>query len=354
VELTGSPRERGYRYGEDCKDTIQHLLDAHYVFYDREIKISKGMLVNEASKLISFVDEYSPEIAEEMRGTAEGAGVKYEEILVLSGFIELYYPKIFGGCTTLAVSSKVTSDGETYIAQNNDEALNPWLEGDCVVLLKIRRKTGPDVLTYAYVGVPGMMGVNSAGIGLCINALLCEISTIGAPLLTVTREILHQKTLEDAMNAVKRAKRGNSLNFGLADSKGRICDIECTPKSVDCLFVDDQYFVHTNHFLSKKIGIAKDIIRESGMGFGRDSVFRYERMNTLINEKKGRVDLQTIISFFRDHENYPDSICRHVNLKDSVAEKAKTFDSMIFATSQKKAWITRGNACENEYHPYEI
>jgi len=354
VEISGTPRERGYRYGENCKNIIQQLLNAHYAFYDREIGVSKELLINEASKLINFVEKYSSEIAEEMKGTAEGSGVKYEEILIISGFIEIYYPKIFAGCTTLAVSGKVTLDGETYIAQNNDEALDPWLEGNCVVLLKVRRKTGPDLLTYTYAGIPAMMGINSSGIGLCINALLCEISTLGVPLLTITREILQQKTLEDAVEAIRRAKRGNSLNFGIADSKGRICDIECTPKRVDCLFTEDPYFAHTNHFLSKKLGIQKDIIRDSGIGFGRDSVFRHKRMYKLINEREGHVDLKTIMSFFRDHENYPNSICRHVNPKDSIAEKAKTFDSMIFATSQRTAWISRGNPCENEYSIYPL
>jgi len=354
VEMSGTPRERGYRYGEECGNIIQQLVNAHYAFYDREIGVSRGKLLNEANKLINFVEEYSPEIAEEMKGTAEGAGIKYEELLVISGFIEIYYPKIFAGCTTLAVSGKVTLDGETYIAQNNDEALVPWLKGDCVVLLRIRRKAGPDILTYTYAGIPAMMGINSAGIGLCLNALLCEISTIGVPLLIVTREILNQKTLEDAIEAVERAKRGNSLNYGVADSKGRICNIECTPKTVDCLFEEDPYFVHTNHFLSKKLGIQKDIIRNSGVGFGRDSVFRYERMYKLISEREGRVDLKTIMSFFRDHENHPDSICRHVNPKDSVSEKAKTWDSMIFVTSQRTAWISRGNPCENEYNRYPL
>jgi isopenicillin-N N-acyltransferase-like protein len=354
VEIRGTPRERGYRYGEECRDVIRRLVNAHYTFYNREIGVSKEMLINEAGKLVDFVEDYSPEIAEEMKGAAEGAEVKHAEILIISGFVELYYPKIFAGCTTLAVSGKVTLDGETYIAQNNDEALDPWLKGDCVALLKIRRKTGPDVLTYVYAGVPGMMGVNSAGIGLCINALLCETSKMGVPLLTVTREVLHQKTLEDVLEAVRKAKRGNSLNFGVADSKGRICDIECTPNSVDCLFVDDPYFVHTNHFLSKRLGVQKDVIRDSGVGFGRDSVFRYERMCKLVMEKGGRVDLKTIMGFFKDHENYPDSICRHVNPKDGATEKAETFDSMIFVTSQRTAWISRGNPCKNEYNFYSI
>ncbi|RLI21233.1 hypothetical protein DRO47_03990 [Candidatus Bathyarchaeota archaeon] len=93
------------------------------------------------------------------------------------------------------------------------------------------------------------MGVNSAGFGLCLNALLCEISTVGMPLLAVTGEILQQKTIEDAVEVIKRAKRGNSLNFALADSKGNLCDVESTPKGVDYLFTDEDYYVHTNHFL---------------------------------------------------------------------------------------------------------
>jgi len=59
----------------------------------------------------------------------------------------------------------------------------------------------------------------------------------------------NRKQSKDAVGVIKRAKRGNSLNFALVDSKGNLCDVESTPKGVDYLFTDEDYYVHTNHFL---------------------------------------------------------------------------------------------------------
>jgi isopenicillin-N N-acyltransferase-like protein len=170
LKLSGRGHDRGFSYGQDCRDLIQRLVASHYSFYDRYCDVQKAQLLREARKFVPHIEDYSPEIAEEMRGTAEGARILHEEVIMVTAFPEMYYPRILGTCTAFAVSDSVTANGDVYVGQNEDEALDPWLEGECSVLLSIKEASKPDIFLYTYAGIPATKGMNSEGIALCINA----------------------------------------------------------------------------------------------------------------------------------------------------------------------------------------
>jgi len=349
VEISGGAHERGYQYGSKCKDVIKRLVNAHYSLFEHHFKLSKDQLLREARKYIPFIEDYSPEIADEIRGTAEGAGIQTEELVAVIAFVELYYPRLLGGCTSFAAAGNATTHGTTYVGQNNDEALDPWLNGDCCTLVNVKRNSGASFLTYTYAGIPAMMGVNSRGIALCINALICEQFKLGVPILVVVREVLQQTTIGDAIGAIIRANRAQSLNFLIADENGEIYDIEAMPKNLDH-FYSNKYMAHSNHFLSKKLDFERDVI----VSAIPDTIIRYNRMNRLLSEKCGAIDLKALMEFTKDHVNYPYSICRHKSPGASPEEAMVTFDSFIFVPAKKEMWIARGNPCQNEFTRYVL
>ncbi|MCW3992013.1 MAG: C45 family peptidase, partial [Candidatus Bathyarchaeota archaeon] len=324
VRLSGGAHDRGFTYGRSCRDLIERLVASHYSFYGRFYDAKRDELLKEARKFIPEIEGYSPEIAEEIRGTAEGAGVQYEEVVMIVSFPEMYYPKLLGACTAFAVSDSVTASGDVYVGQNEDEALDPWLEGECSVLLSIKEKGAPEILTYAYAGIPAMKGMNSEGIALCINAILCEESQVGVPSLVVTREVLRQRSIGDAIGAIIRAKRANSLNYVIGDRSGEIYDVEAIPSGIDH-FYSESHLVHSNHIRSDRLGIEKDYILE-GLP---DTIVRYNRMDKLIRTRHGEIDDGTLISLLRDHVNYPNSICRHAESGVDPAHTMKTLDSIL-------------------------
>ncbi|MFQ6054330.1 MAG: C45 family autoproteolytic acyltransferase/hydrolase, partial [Candidatus Bathyarchaeia archaeon] len=264
-------------------------------------------------------------------------------------FPEMYYPRLLGSCTAFAVSDGVTRTGDVYVGQNEDEALDPWLEGECSVLLSIEERSAPDILLYAYAGIPAMKGMNSEGIALCINALMCEELRIGVPSLVVTREVLRQRTIGDAVNAIMRAERASALNYVIGDRNGEIYDIEATPRELDH-FYSETHLSHSNHFLSERLNIKKDYIVE-GLP---DTIIRYHRMDKLIRSKHGEIDDATLISFLRDHVNYPNSICRHVNPADDPAHAMRTLDSLLFVPTRGEAWLSKGPPCRHKFYRYGI
>jgi isopenicillin-N N-acyltransferase-like protein len=178
---------------------------------------------------------------------------------------------------------------------------------------------------------------------------MCEQFKLGVPILVVCREVLQQATIGDALGAIIRANRAQSLNFLVADENGEIYDIEATPKDID-YFYSDKYMAHSNHFLSKKLGFKRDII-VSAMP---DTIIRYNRMNRLLREKCGTIDLKALMEFTKDHVNYPYSICRHKSHGASPEQAIVTLDSFIFVPAKKEMWIARGNPCQNEFIRYAL
>ncbi|NIU84920.1 MAG: hypothetical protein GWN64_15955, partial [Candidatus Thorarchaeota archaeon] len=107
----------------------------------------------EGRKYIPFIEEYVPEIADEIKGIAKGAGRGYDEIVTLISYYELGegIPNL---CTCFGVTGEATVNGETYIGQNWDSE-KPILG----VMLYVKRDSGPNVLTYADYGFPASYGL---------------------------------------------------------------------------------------------------------------------------------------------------------------------------------------------------
>jgi len=349
VTLSGSPLDRGVQYGRTLKSLIGRLVQSHYSFYATHFHVDKTRVLREAGKYIPFIENYSPEIAEEIKGTAEGADISVRELVMVIAFPEMYYPRLFQHCTSFAVGGEAVINGEVYVGQNEDEGLDPWLNGECAALAAIRRKDGPDILTYTYAGVPSMKGMNSAGIAMCINGLTCEQSKAGVPSLVVTREVLCQKTIGDAIGSIVRARRANSLNYVIADTNGELYDIEAVPNDYDCQY-SDRIVVHANHFLSERLKIKKDLIKEKTAG----SCIRQNRMRRLLEAQAGKIDLNFLMVVLRDHVNYPSSICAHPNPAEPEWRRGRTLDSIIWIPRNKEAWLARGPPCQGRYCRYGI
>lgn len=348
VEITGKPYDRGQEYGVKVRDSIGRLIDMFFSIYTETYKLSKEQVLRRGSKYIPFIEDYSPEIAEEIKGIAEGSGRELQEVTMLVSYYEIYDRLAFGSaCTSFAISGKATADGNTYMGQNWDDDLNWYWNGEMPFLLKVKRDSGPNLLAYTYPGIPAGAGVNSEGIALCWNTMHCEDHKLGVPTYVILTEVLHQKRIGDALGAIIRADRAESFNFVLADGNGEIYDVEATPSDID-IFYSDKYLGHANHFLSTKLSIKKDLI----VSFLPDTVVRSNRMNKLLNEKCGSFDLKKATELLKDHTNYPKSICRHP--APGEAFQMVTFDSFVIAPAKKEMWLSHGNPCQNVFDRYTV
>jgi isopenicillin-N N-acyltransferase-like protein len=358
IELSGGPHERGYRYGAQLKSLIKHSIDAHYSWYKTYCNWSKDQVIRMVRKFIPFIDGYSPEIAEEIRGTAEGSENPYEQIVMLTAYVELSWMAIrptvmkTRGCTGFLATGRATIDGETYAGQTVDDSLAMWQDDKCGILIDVKRGAGARFLAYTYPGIPGQLGINSHGIAICMTGLLCNEFKPGVPVFVICREVLQQKSIGDAIHALTSADRAESGNYLIANENGEVCDIEVTPTRFDCFYVDD-YMGHANHFLStdlkSKFLRNKDVAWEAS-----DSIIRQNRMTKLLKEKYGNIDCLALMTILKDHVNYPNSICKHLGDLSSDGIEAKTFSGIIILPKKRELWIAKGNPCENEFQKYSM
>ena len=354
VEFTGSAHERGFQYGEKFADNISEMLDRSYVFYKDVANLSKDQMLKTAGKFWPFIEEYSNEIADELKGLCEGSNRKIEEITLLTSFseIQFYYASArvsrYGrstGCTSFCATGEATKNGDTLIGQNNDGSLHPNLD-EFDFLMKMKTDSGVELLTLTIMGCPAFVGLNSKGIALCINALSDGDFRIGVPFSVITRKVLGSKNIGEAINAVITPERGAGANYLIADENGECYDIETTARSFNYFYVD-KYIGHANHYMARSTSGNVQITNAG-------TIVRGNRINKLLNRHSGKINIETCFEFLKDHVNYPTSICTHPN-EDLPPEMAmKTMDSVVISPSKREIHITRDNPCKAAFKKYAL
>src|SRR6266511_2929744 len=89
IEVSGDRREIGRQHGEAARSQIRSSI----AFYQQSFKRASGLgwdeILRQAPRWTPIVEAFLPGIGDELRGIAEGAGIKYEEVLALNARGEL-------------------------------------------------------------------------------------------------------------------------------------------------------------------------------------------------------------------------------------------------------------------------
>ncbi len=207
------------------------------------------------------IERYDAGLAEEIRVVATGGGFEHPDILALNvrSEIALSAQLVLDGCTAFAAFGRATRAATTVLCQNWD--WRPALRESMVVLL-LSQPGKPSLTLLTEAGIIGKLGFNSAGLGVCLNAIVTDrLEPSGTPLHVVLRAILDSRTLGDAVTAVARANIACSASFLLAQHGNGAIDIEAVPGDVDILLPDAEHDVlaHTNHPQSLRLTGVRDL-----------------------------------------------------------------------------------------------
>ena len=116
-----TPKERGRQYGEQAADKILAGVENYRQYFEKSRGYSWDETKAYAAAYIPVIEKMMPEVLEEARGIAEGAGTGLEELMVLNTRYELtQYPSKLPECTTAAVLPEASADGGTYLIKNWD------------------------------------------------------------------------------------------------------------------------------------------------------------------------------------------------------------------------------------------
>ncbi|MBO05392.1 MAG: hypothetical protein CL731_10335 [Chloroflexi bacterium] len=349
LEVSGTPNEMGRQIGEHFQDKIIELSE---IVLDRCNKGNSEPVTwlqaeSVAVKTFRRAIELFPDIVSEMNGTSETSGVPVERLMVLNARNMLSAST--EGCTSVIVDAQASSTGTGFAGQNwdNDPAMSPL---SAVITRKGDGK--PAFMSWMQPGLVAYMGINSEGLGICMNALNGPSDVTGVPWYFLVRAILESESVNAAIATVSSVPRSLTANAAMITKDGPL-NLEITPDSVESLKADtDGILVHTNHCVHP--ALSKNNDQYSARIYGQ-SFERRDRGEKLLTERlsNGSIPVEFAKILLSDHDGYPTSICRHPN-NDPFTGWQSSVVSIILEPGQNQIQVSNGNPCENAYETYKM
>jgi len=358
VDVRGTPGECGLAYGQAARDRIAANLDL-YAGRFRAVGLTAGVTRAAGETFRAETLRLYPRIAEMLDGTAEGAGVAVGDLYAVNARTELIYGTppdgAAGGCTVLGALGTHTATGHTLMAQNWD-----WHpdQRQAMVLLTTTDEHGHRVVALTEAGMLAKAGLNSAGIGICVNMLTtdrdgADPNRPGVPYHVVLRAALEADTLGRALKAVVPSPRNASMNLLLGQAGpagGELIDLELVPGAAGWLHPADGVLAHANHL--ETVLPVRDLVND----FGGSTLFRAARARRLLAAaaEPGKLTDDDLAEILRDHQSYPNAICRHVDERDAYLERSETVYTVLMDLDERRFGVAEGPPCDHEFDWVEL
>ena len=344
VKCAGSATERGRAYGTQAKESILNNIEIYQALFHERYGTDWAKAREWAKRFLPALTEFDPDLLQEMQAIADGSGVDILDILTLNSRSS-FKPR-FGAddCTSIAFLPAPGEEGTTILAQNWDNLarLKP-------VVLQVEQPDKPSLMTFVEAGMLAKMGLNSAGIALCVNGLFGqdEASGQGLPIFCLMRKALQASCLSDAIGAIVRQRRDAPHNYMFASKEGAAFDLEALTVDFDVLAPEGRFLVHTNHFLSPRI-----VVRDEGLKHP-DTVVRLWRARQLLAGHGGRFGVAEMKTVLSDHLDRPGSICRHAeDLGAMTAMRTKC--AIIMEPARGLMHVSTGNPCDSPLETFTL
>ncbi|GAC1301398.1 MAG: C45 family autoproteolytic acyltransferase/hydolase [Ktedonobacteraceae bacterium] len=339
----GKPFTRGIQLGGSEAGRVKQSATAYMALFRQRAGLTHGEVLVQAERFMPSIAAFAPHLLEEMRGIAEGAGCDLREIVAINARTELMYGlKQASECTAVGISPAASIDGHMRLAQNWD--WNPALTG-AVVLWVIRQENAIDLITLTEAGMVGKIGVNAAGLAMCVNLLISDGDFKGpaVPMHVILRRVLEEaRSVEEAITIIAAAKRCTSCNHLLADGAGSLADVEATPLGQRVLSPTNGVLVHTNHCISSDL-----FAHDSNARDNPETLVRGERAQLLAEAQL--IDENYLHALLSDHTTAPGSICLHNSPELPFEEQGESIASIVIDLTEGTLDIADGPPCQ---HPY--
>jgi len=348
VKVKGSHREIGQQIGEACIQSIHRMLDVYRqsfsIAYD-EIRLTWEDARLQADKYYPFAQEHTPQYVEELDGMAEGAGVSFDDLMVLNCMEAITSDALHLGCTSIAVAAERSENGHVLVGHNED-----WLPEDeeNVYLIQARPDDEPAFLGITYGGLLPNIGFNAAGLAQCCDSVYPNDVRVGIPRIFVSRAVLGASQLSKAIRAALMRQRAAGYNHLIADSNGELYSIEVSAHHFATIYGIDGTMVHTNHYQTQRMKPYEDKTEDL-----ISSRIRTNRANRLLTHARLHT-VESLKAVLSDHVNHPYSICSHTEPDDNPLDRQKTIASLIMDLTALEMHVCWGNPCTGTYHTYAL
>jgi len=349
IEVAGTNREMGQQIGEARREQVQHSVENAHVLIEQSyntLELSWAGANNQARKYLPFAEERYPQYVDELRGIAEGAGVSFDDVMVVNAMEAVTMDALhLTRCTSFAVNEQRTADGHVLLAHNED-----WIPEDenDVYVISAKPKDEPPFLAMTYGALLPNVGFNAYGIAQAIDSVYPNDSRIGIPRLVVARAVLASRRISGALGRTLISHRAAGYNHLLVHESGEMYAVEVSARRFDILHGTDGYITHTNHYLSPTM---KEIEKDPEELIS--SRVRYFRANRLLRDSSTHT-IKTLQTIQKDHVNLPNSICNHNIAGIDPMDRESTITALVIDLTAREMHIVWGNPCQNTYHTYHL
>jgi len=351
--VSGSPRERGRAYGAVARREIESSMVGYARVFDHYQGWSWPEVQRRARGFLPAITDFSPAIADELAGIAEGANLEVEDVLALNTRSEM----MFGSgsaiepleCTSFCLTPAATRTHTIIAGQNWD-----WITHarQTSVVLEVHRDDGPDFMTVVEAGLLAKVGFNSAGVGLCTNTLISSHSegATAVPYHVLLRSVLDSDSGKHAADRITDTDRAISANYLIFDRGGFCTDIETTPVAggFSRLSPTDGVLTHANHFLTADL-----TQRDLYLARKKHTIDRLRAIDHHLRDRREHT-IESLKAALADHTYEPNSVCQHPNESMPEPERTCTVAGIIIDVEDGTLHVAPGNPCTTPWSNYHI
>ncbi|KAF2765745.1 peptidase C45 acyl-coenzyme A:6-aminopenicillanic acid acyl-transferas-like protein [Teratosphaeria nubilosa] len=326
IKASGTPYQIGLKHGQEARSQVRGTMEFYAGLFKVNAKMDWRQVQEIALSFEPVMRRKWPEYLDEMRGIALGAGVDLAGIVALNVRTEINFGLFSDGCTALSWRTERSS----FLAQNWD-----WMEEQKrnLVIMTIEQRDKPTIKMVTEAGIIGKIGLNSAGVGVCLNAIKVKgMDPTRIPCHLGLRLVLESESREDAVSQLEKYGVASSCHMLVADAAGAI-GLEWSSVEVQKITANaSSQIFHSNHYLAKHPGL-------EDTNWLKDSYFRVQRIEELSRTFPEEPTMEDLFDrIFKDECNYPGAICRAQTTETGSA----TLFNIIMDLSTKQARVSIG------------
>jgi isopenicillin-N N-acyltransferase like protein len=308
VSHEASPRARGEGFGRRHAERVRNTV----AVYRRLCDLSAGGRVRA-----------SDEEHEELAGIAAGAGVDVRDLLAVNARTELIASA--DECSVIGAGAILAQNWDWH--PDFQESTLVWIVHD----------DGRWFATITEAGMLAKIGINDAGLGVCLNLLNTseDGGLHGVPIHLLLRRVLACRTVDEAVELLTGARVSASSAVTVA-APGDVATVELSPGGANVL--RGAIGAHTNHFLEPP---------RAGRDTGLEESDSTERRLEVIRELP-------LLEALRSHDGHPKGVCRHVDMSEPWDERTATLASVIMDLRACQLRVAAGQPCTTPHVEIEL
>jgi hypothetical protein len=222
LHLSGSNYDMGYQHGYFLSNEIGESMRAQLFGF-----ANKGYSYDKLLEIWNVMDDYLPdEYKDEMQGMADGSGMSFDNISVLTTIPAVFNVLVQDGCCEISLWGDATSDGSLYHVRSLDWSLDVHdpVTGtplyDNIVMIVRTPTVGYASLVPDFAGSIGCWnGINEKGIAVGEDTCLTNDTTFQGicPWIRMRMVLDYASTSDEALQ-ILASNRTCGTNFVLSDA----------------------------------------------------------------------------------------------------------------------------------------